>query len=172
MDAETGAAGRAGRRVPPFRFLVVLLLALYAFGALGLTRLARLPWFMPIPVPAGAAAGAALLAAGVWLYAAALRTLGARRALGGEIGLPGSAGRLVTGGIYARTRNPLYLAALLMLLGALLATRLTPLVFLTGLLAIHFPVVAKWEERELARRFGAEFEEYRRRVPFLLPRLR
>jgi protein-S-isoprenylcysteine O-methyltransferase Ste14 len=28
------------------------------------------------------------------------------------------------------------------------------------------------EERELVRRFGPEYEEYRRRVPALIPRLR
>ena len=80
--------------------------------------------------------------------------------------------KLVTDGLYARTRNPLYLAATILLLGWCVALRLTPLAFLSVIFFVHFLFVAKWEEKELQARFGQEYEDYRKRVPLLVPRLR
>ena len=77
--------------------------------------------------------------------------------------------RLVTTGVYARTRNPMYLGHLLFMTGAALVTR-SPLAI--GALALAGPWfggrVAK-DEARLTEAFGAEYEEYRRRVPRWLP---
>jgi len=66
-------------------------------------------------------------------------------------------GKLLTGGIYGRTRNPRYLEFLTF---SLLYALMFP--------ALHLVVLL--EERELRDRFGAEYEEYCRRVPRYLPK--
>jgi protein-S-isoprenylcysteine O-methyltransferase Ste14 len=79
---------------------------------------------------------------------------------------------LATSGPYAYTRNPLYLGSLLMGLGFAVAGRSwwvgIALVFM--FFAIYLPVI-RGEEEFLRVKFP-EFEEYARRVPRLLPRLR
>jgi protein-S-isoprenylcysteine O-methyltransferase Ste14 len=81
-------------------------------------------------------------------------------------------GRLVTEGIYARVRNPRYLEFLVFVLAYVaFANHLGTWV----LYALMFPVlhgVVLLEERELRDRFGAEYEEYCRRVPRYVPRRR
>lgn len=80
--------------------------------------------------------------------------------------------RLVTQGPYAFSRNPMTLGALLMYLGigfwlgSGLVIVLTVVVFSALLTFIYIH-----ETRELAERFGEEYLEYKRRIPFLLPRL-
>ncbi len=72
---------------------------------------------------------------------------------------------LVTTGVYAWTRNPMYLGLWLLLVGW--AVRLGALsAFIVALLFIPLIgyVQIRAEERALARRFGEEYERYRRRV--------
>jgi len=66
----------------------------------------------------------------------------------------------------------IHLAATLLLMGWFFALRLTPMAFLTVLFLVHFLLLAGWEARELRERFGREYEDYRSRVPFFLPRLK
>ncbi|KAB1140372.1 isoprenylcysteine carboxylmethyltransferase family protein [Streptomyces luteolifulvus] len=79
---------------------------------------------------------------------------------------------LVVGGLYRHVRNPMYLAVVAAIAGqGLLLAR--PVLFVYGgcawLLMAGF---AKWyEEPVLTRRFGAEYERYRRAVPGWWPRL-
>jgi protein-S-isoprenylcysteine O-methyltransferase Ste14 len=78
--------------------------------------------------------------------------------------------RLITSGMHARVRHPIYLAHLCMLtawtLGsgtvAMFALWLTGVV--TGAIMIHM------EDAELEERFGNEYREYRQRVPAVIPR--
>jgi len=75
----------------------------------------------------------------------------------------------------ARTRwvrNPIYLAALLVVLGEAWLFLSLPLVIYAASMAIGFHLfVIGYEERTLRRRFGDAYLEYRRRVPRWLPRL-
>lgn len=73
--------------------------------------------------------------------------------------------RLVVDGLYAFTRNPMYLGLALMLLGAA--------VLFNDLFSFVFPVIfllvangwyINFEERAAAEQFGEAYEEYRRRV--------
>lgn len=79
---------------------------------------------------------------------------------------------LSTGGPYSYTRNPLYLGTLLLTLGHgfMSALPFAPLLFPALLLALYWPTILK-EERYLAKHHGSDFQEYRRRVPRLIPRL-
>ena len=79
--------------------------------------------------------------------------------------------QLATGGLYAHTRNPLYLGSLILSIGFALASRswwvgggIVLLFF-----AIYLPVI-RAEETFLRKRFP-QFEDYAQRVPRLLPRI-
>jgi protein-S-isoprenylcysteine O-methyltransferase Ste14 len=81
-------------------------------------------------------------------------------------------GKLLTEGIYSRVRNPRYIEALLWVTAyALFANYLGAyLVVALCLPLIYF--VVRLEERELRERFGTAYEEYCRRVPRFVPKLR
>jgi protein-S-isoprenylcysteine O-methyltransferase Ste14 len=79
--------------------------------------------------------------------------------------------RLVIGGLYRFVRNPMYLAVGATIVGqALLLLR--PI--LLGYAAVFFGAVAAfvhwYEEPTLVRRYGAQYEAYRRAVPGWWPR--
>jgi protein-S-isoprenylcysteine O-methyltransferase Ste14 len=82
--------------------------------------------------------------------------------------------KLITTGPYKLCRNPIQLGLIVYLLG--LGTffgslGIGILMFLMGLVigcAYHKLV----EEKELVARFGKEYEEYRAKTPYLIPRLR
>ena len=79
---------------------------------------------------------------------------------------------LTTSGPYAYTRNPLYLGSLIMALGFAIAARsvVVLVVMLVMFFAIYLPVIRS-EEAYLRETFPA-FDDYARRVPRLVPRLR
>jgi protein-S-isoprenylcysteine O-methyltransferase Ste14 len=114
---------------------------------------------------------AALVAAvfSAWLGIAAVRALGKQWSLTARV-LEDH--KLVTGGPYRLARHPLYTA----LLGMILATGLAVSywVVLGMALLVYWSGTAiriRSEERLLREEFGAEYEEFARRVPALLPRL-
>ncbi len=80
--------------------------------------------------------------------------------------------QLATGGLYAYTRNPLYLGSLILAIGFALASRSWWIVAGIFLLffAIYLPVI-RAEEVFLRERFP-QFEDYSRQVPRLFPRVR
>lgn len=75
------------------------------------------------------------------------------------------AGRLVTSGVFARTRNPMYVSMVLLLTS--LALALGQPVLLVGpvlfvLYITRFQIMP--EERILTERFGSDYQDYQRRV--------
>jgi protein-S-isoprenylcysteine O-methyltransferase Ste14 len=81
--------------------------------------------------------------------------------------------RLVVGGLYRYVRNPMYVAILAAIVGqALLLGRLGLLLYAAAVWTISAAFVRWYEEPTLTRRFGAEYEAYRRAVPAWWPRLR
>jgi protein-S-isoprenylcysteine O-methyltransferase Ste14 len=81
--------------------------------------------------------------------------------------------RLVVGGVYRYVRNPMYVAVLAAIVGqALLLGQLGLLLYAAGAWLVVAAFVRFYEEPTLTRRFGAEYEAYRRAVPAWLPRLR
>src|SRR6476659_7394273 len=79
---------------------------------------------------------------------------------------------LATSGPYAYTRNPLYLGSLLIGIGFALAARnwWIGVALVVMFFAIYLPVIRS-EEAFLRERFP-EFDEYAKRVPRMVPRLR
>jgi len=80
--------------------------------------------------------------------------------------------RLIATGLYRYVRNPMYLGVLAVIGGQALLlgdTRLIVYGVIVGF-ACHIFVIV-YEEPELRRRYGAQFDAYRAHVPRWLPRL-
>ena len=74
--------------------------------------------------------------------------------------------RVVVGGLYRFTRNPMYDGVLLVLLGEAWMFRSLPLLcYAAGFLVVVHLFVVIFEERALESRFGAEYRAYRAAVP-------
>jgi protein-S-isoprenylcysteine O-methyltransferase Ste14 len=103
------------------------------------------------------AAGVALYVWCVWNFAAVGR------------GTPGpwdAPSLVVAAGPYRWVRNPIYIAALLIVLGEAWLFTSLPLLAYAGVMAAFFHLfVTGYEERTLSRRFGSTYLEYRRTVP-------
>ena len=78
---------------------------------------------------------------------------------------------LVTSGIRARVRHPIYLGHLCEIFGWCLGTGLVVLWLLAGFALLTGAVMVRIEDRELEARFGEAFRVYRRSVPAVVPRL-
>jgi protein-S-isoprenylcysteine O-methyltransferase Ste14 len=76
--------------------------------------------------------------------------------------------RLVTTGIRSRVRHPVYLGHLCEMLAWSIGTGLIVCWVLTVFAVVTGAVMIRMEDDELEKRFGAEYREYRRRVPSLL----
>jgi protein-S-isoprenylcysteine O-methyltransferase Ste14 len=103
------------------------------------------------------AAGTVLYVWCVWNFAAVGR------------GTPGpwdAPSRVIAVGPYRWVRNPIYIAALLIVLGEAWLFMSPRLLTYAGVMAVFFHVfVTGYEERTLRRRFGSSYLEYQRTVP-------
>lgn len=80
---------------------------------------------------------------------------------------------LVTTGPYAYVRNPALIGLLFLGLGvAFLAQSLAGILLVPLFAVLIAAFLLGIEEKGLAKRFGADYEEYRRNVPLLIPRLK
>lgn len=82
---------------------------------------------------------------------------------------PRAGGALVTGGIYALIRHPLYAAMMAMAVGWACFWSSGIALAVAGVFIIFLHTKARFEERLLARKFG-DYPRYARRVPRYLPR--
>jgi protein-S-isoprenylcysteine O-methyltransferase Ste14 len=75
---------------------------------------------------------------------------------------------LVTTGLHARMRHPIYVAHLLSLAGWTIGSGLMVSYILLAVSALAtFPLMVWLEEQELEKRFGQSFREYKARVPLV-----
>ncbi|RLF16150.1 MAG: hypothetical protein DRJ97_01620 [Thermoprotei archaeon] len=72
--------------------------------------------------------------------------------------------KLVTTGIYSKVRHPGYLGIMLVYFGASLCLGNVPALIVASMLAALHVLTAVKEEELLLKKFGREYEEYRRRV--------
>jgi protein-S-isoprenylcysteine O-methyltransferase Ste14 len=77
--------------------------------------------------------------------------------------------RLVTTGIRARVRHPVYLAHLCEMLAWTVGTGLAVCWALTAFAMVTGAVMIRMEDYELEKRFGEELRKYRSRVPGIVP---
>lgn len=156
MTAETDNAGVIAP--PP-----VIALAAMALGL-------ALDWICPIPLlrnviglPVRLAVGGLAVALGIGIAVIAERMF--HRV--GTHALPWKpALHLASSGIYAHTRNPMYLGlGLLMLgIGVALGSAGTLSMLVPGALVLHYGVVRR-EERYLERKFGDDYRRFKAAVP-------
>lgn len=117
-------------------------------------------------IPAGA-----LFAVGLWLYQKSKVGFSLQQ-LGGiaELRSNHAEQQLVTTGIRARMRHPVYFAHLCEMLAWSIGTGLVVCFGLTVLAVILGSIMIRSEEAELEQRFGDSFRAYRDAVPALFPR--
>ena len=152
-----------GVRVPPPLLFVAGFLLAWLVDA----RLARLPVIAGVGAPSAPhravqGTGIALVLAGAALALWGMLTFArARTAI-----LPHRpAARLVTGGPYRVTRNPMYTGLATAYVGAaLIANTVWPLIVLPVVVRVLYALVIRREERYLAGAFGADYDAYRARV--------
>lgn len=129
--------------------------------------------FAPIAPPADAALAAvavAMAGASLWFCYAASVALGKQWSLVARV-IEGH--ELITRGPYAVVRNPIYLAMFGMLVATGLAISRWPV--LLAAIALYLAgtqIRVRSEEKLLRETFGAQFDDYARRVPALFPRCR
>jgi protein-S-isoprenylcysteine O-methyltransferase Ste14 len=129
-----------------------------------------LPWHLfPEPLnvvvldaPVARVAGCLLIIGGITLFAAALFSFGDSWRVGIDRETPGE---LVTEGVFAFTRNPIFLFMDTYALGTFLLNGrlLFGLFAVLAFVAIHFQILR--EERFLAGRYDQVYRAYRRRTP-------
>ena len=145
---------RPGVRIPPPLIYAVAFL-------IGLALQVRFP-FPFLPPALGLGVGAVFAACGAILIAASIPTMVRR---GGTLNTNAASQRLVTSGVYRLSRNPMYLALVLLhaalacVLGITWAVLLLPL----PILYTRYLAVAR-EERFLEAAFGDDYRRYKARV--------
>jgi len=140
---------------PPLVFLLAIILT-YAGK--------RVLPSMRVDLPLMPNVGLALAALGVLLALLAVSGFVSRRTTVSPHH-PEKSSALVTDGVYAFTRNPMYLALALIAAGcALMQAAPLGLVFVAGAIWYITRYQIRPEEEALSETFGAEFDAYRKRV--------
>lgn len=133
-------------------------------GALG----AAAPWWRGAwPIFASLVPGALLLIYAAWSGVCGVRGLGKNLT---PLPVPRAGGTLVTTGIYARLRHPLYASLMAMGIAWALLWSSAPALALAAVLCLFLHAKARHEEDQLCRRF-TDYPAYMRRVPRYLPRV-
>lgn len=119
--------------------------------------------FAGLPVAARYGAGGALCAAAIALALLAVGRFGAAKTPVNPYHPPTA---LVTTGVFAHARNPMYVSFYVLSLGLAIAFAADGLVLTTLILAvtIHYGVVVR-EEKFLEKKFGDEYRRYKAKVP-------
>ena len=79
---------------------------------------------------------------------------------------------IVTVGVYSIVRHPQYLGGLLAHLGISFLLSAWYSLLLTPIMIVLIYLISRKEEEELIKEFGKEYEDYKRKVPMLIPRFR
>lgn len=80
--------------------------------------------------------------------------------------------KLITTGIFAHTRHPIYLGALILYLGLILFSfSLLSLIFWV-IIIIGYDRIATFEEKDLESLFKQEYLDYKKKVPKWFPRVK
>ena len=134
------------------------------------------PWWLtgwqpgagwPVPVRI---TGTVLIAAGAVALLAAFAQFAVQGR--GTPAPPAPTEQLVVRGLYRYVRNPMYLAVLAVITGqALLLSRPVLLGYAAAVAAAFITFVYGYEQPTLARRYGAQYQAYRKAVPGWWPRL-
>jgi protein-S-isoprenylcysteine O-methyltransferase Ste14 len=164
-------AERTSRISHGFFWLALALPGIVSVFYPGLTHFDEILGLPSLPArPLTLALGAVAVLAGVYLMFAAIGSL---RRLGRGTNAFVLTKKVVTGSVYARTRNPMSLGYYLLCLGLglLAGSTYVTLATLLGVVPAHLFNLVYFEEYELALRLGPSYVAYKERVPLLFPRL-
>ncbi|MFT3710259.1 MAG: isoprenylcysteine carboxylmethyltransferase family protein [Archangium sp.] len=167
-DPTKDAAQRLSRISHTFFWLS--LVPLYAGVIIpGLTHFDELLGISALPFPiARWILGVPMALAGLFYSVASMRAL---KNLGSGSMAFKLTKMVVAKDVYERVRNPMSLGLYLQFTAvSLLAGSTTLLLVVVLYTAAHAFNLRFFEERELSARYGASYDEYRARVPFLIPR--
>ena len=109
---------------------------------------------------------AAILAPGAWLAINGVRETTLR------VAETHRTETIVTVGVYSIVRHPQYLGGLLAHLGISFLLSAWYSLLLTPIMIVLIYLISRKEEEELIKEFGKEYEDYKRKVPMLIPRFR
>lgn len=125
---------------------------------------------LPIGARTGRILGTVSLALGGLLYVHTAFQFGSEG--GGTPSPTDEPDELVTGGLYAHSRNPMYIGVLLIILGQALRQRSVAVLWWGAGMWIGFHNrIIGFEEPHLAEKHGDAYEQYREQVPRWLPGL-
>ena len=158
------------------RFLWSVAGAVFWYGAVAIMVILA-PWLdkiwglrLSIPLPVRLPLGIVLLLIGVpmvlWTITRFLRTKGTP--------IPfNPPPTLVVNGLYRVVRNPMHLGWTIVLIGlAILMQSFTLLViFIPLFILVHIVYLKFVEEKELEKKFGQAYLDYKKRVPMFIPKL-
>lgn len=138
-------------------WLVVVIIASFFANESGLPLLPLPEWLSYLTAALLAVLGISLLALG--MKVCPLRVIGGR-----------DRSMLVTKGVYSYVRHPICLSCMLLAFSAAIGFRSSVGLTIAILALIIAYVHASFEERELERRFGRAYREYKSRVGMFVPK--
>ncbi len=77
--------------------------------------------------------------------------------------------QVITTGVFSIVRHPIYLSLILLYLGFILLSLSLLSVLVWILIIVFHYIISRYEEKLLIQRFGSAYEEYKKKVPMLLP---
>lgn len=80
-------------------------------------------------------------------------------------------GFLVTSGLHRYMRHPLYSGTFLFLWGGFIAWPLLSILISNSIITLYTLIAIRWEEKKLIDQFGRVYDEYRKKVPMIIPKL-
>lgn len=138
---------------PPTYFLVTLLAMAGLHMRWPVARIVKFPWSLLGVIPVVVAIAVELIAAGAFKKA------------GTTIKPFKNSKALVTDGLYRFSRNPMYLAFMLLLAGiAVLLGSLTPWLPIVPFFVLMNETFVRSEEKTLEDKFGDDYRNYKKRV--------
>ena len=157
------------RRRSPYRVLLPAWMAMWAAMAVITSPWRRIPLYRVdwLWVPA-----VLLFVMGLFIYSRSGKNFSAKQ-LGGlpEVHAANREQRLITEGIRARVRHPVYLAHFCEMLAWSIGTGLVVCWGLMAFAVATGAVMIRMEDAELEQRFGDAYREYRDSVPAVIPRV-
>jgi protein-S-isoprenylcysteine O-methyltransferase Ste14 len=156
------------RRRSPYRVLMPLWVLLWLVVGMITARWRAIAFYQSswVWLPASF-----LFCAGVWIYRHAGKNFSGKQ-LGGvpEVHRGRQEQRLVTSGIRARVRHPVYLGHLCEMVAWSVGSGLAVCYGLTAFALVSGGIMIRLEDAELEQRFGDAYRVYRATVPSIVPR--
>lgn len=114
--------------------------------------------------------GVLMLFAGLILNVLPMRQYGLLRFIGLRLETPGDEpAQLITNGLNGLVRHPLYLGALMLLIGIFCWMPILANAIFLSSVVLYLPLGIYFEEKKLVKRFGDDYVAYQKKVKRLLP---